>query len=114
VPALDTPPGIYRIGNQATGEPFENKGGIAVLPGTDKLAGSLFPLEHMVRVMLRDTDASMADVIRMATLTPAERVGLSADRGSLEAGKLADIIVLSPQLQTQRTFIGGEEFRDGV
>jgi N-acetylglucosamine-6-phosphate deacetylase len=112
--ALDTPPGIYRIGNQATGEPFENKGGIAVLPGTDKLAGSLFPLEHMVRVMLRDTDASMADVIRMATLTPAERVGLSADRGSLEAGKLADIIVLSPQLQTQRTFIGGEEFRDGV
>ena len=108
--ALDTPPGIYRIGNHETGEPFENNGEIGVLPGTDKLAGSLFPMEHMVRVMMRDTDAGLAEVIRMATLTPAERVGRSSDRGSLEAGKLADIIVMSTDLHTLRTFIGGQEF----
>ncbi len=108
--ALDTPPGIYRIGHHETGEPFENNGRIGVLPGTDKLAGSLFPLEHMVRVMLRDTDATVAEVIRMSTLTPAERVGLCNDRGSLEAGKLADVIVLSPAFHTLRTFIGGNEF----
>lgn len=105
--ALDTPPGIYRIGHRETGEPFENNGVVGVLPGGTTLASSIFPLEHMVRVMTRDTDAGLAQVIRMASLTPAERTGFAHDRGSLEVGKLADIVVLSRDLYVQRTFIGG-------
>jgi N-acetylglucosamine-6-phosphate deacetylase len=108
--ALDTPPGIYRIGHHETGEPFENNGDVGVLPGTDTLASSIFPLEHMVRVMARDTDAPLPHVIRMASLTPAERTGFADDRGSLEAGKLADIVILSRDLEVQRTFMGGVEF----
>ena len=108
--ALDTPPGIYRIGHHETGEPFENNGAVGVLPGGTALASSIFPLEHMVRIMMRDTDAGLAEVIRMATLTPAERTGFARDRGSLEAGKLADIIILSGDLHVRRTFIGGIEF----
>ena len=99
--ALDTPPGIYRIGHHQTGEPFENNGAVGVLPGTALLASSIFPLEHMVRVMKRDTDASLAEVIRMASLTPAERTGIAHDRGSLEPGKLADIVILSRDLYAQ-------------
>jgi N-acetylglucosamine-6-phosphate deacetylase len=107
--ALDTPPGIYRIGPQETGEPFENNGTVGVLPGTELLASSIFPLAHMVRVMLRDTEAGLTEVIRMATLTPAERTGLAHDRGSLEAGKLADIVLLTRDLHVRRAFIGGIE-----
>ncbi len=112
--ALDTPPGIYRIGHHETGEPFENNGTVGVLPGTEKLAGSIFPMEHMIRVMMRDTDAGLADVIRMASLTPAELTGLAKDRGSLEQGKLADVVLLSPDLFVQRTFINGVEFKQSV
>ncbi len=108
--ALDKPPGIYHLGNLETGEPFENNGTVGVLSGTDKLASAIFPLEHMIRTMLRDTDAGVADVIRMASLTPAERTGFAHDRGSLERGKLADIAILSNDLFVQRTFIGGVEF----
>ena len=108
--ALDTEPGIYRIGNHQTGEPFENNGTVGVLPGTDSLASSIVALEHMVRVMMRDTDAGLAEVIRMASLTPAERTGFGHDRGSLEPGKFADIVILSRDLYAQRTFIGGIEF----
>src|SRR5262245_30989101 len=108
--ALDTPPGIYHMGNYETGEPFENNGKVGVLPGTDKLAGSIFPLEHMIRTMIRDTDAGVVNVIRMASLTPAERTGFAHDRGSLERGKLADIAILSSDLHVQRTFISGVEF----
>ena len=107
--ALDTPPGIYRIGHHETGEPFENNGTVGVLPGGDALASSIFALEHMVRVMARDTDAGLAEVIRMASLTPAERTGFAHDRGSLEPGKLADIVILSGDLHVQRTFINGIE-----
>jgi N-acetylglucosamine-6-phosphate deacetylase len=108
--ALDTPPGIYRIGHHQTGEPFENNGTVGVLPGSTTLASSIFSLEHMVRVMMRDTDAGLAQVIRMASLTPAERTGVATDRGSLEPGKLADIVILSGDLHVQRTFINGTEF----
>jgi N-acetylglucosamine-6-phosphate deacetylase len=108
--ALDMPPGIYRLGHHQTGETFENNGNVGVLPGSDRLASSIFALDHMVRTMTRDTDAGLAEVIRMASLTPAERTGFAHDRGSLEAGKLADIVILSRDLYTQRTFIGGVEF----
>ena len=50
---------------------------------------------------------SLHDIIRMATLTPAERTGLSADRGSLTPGKRADILILSPTLRVKQVFSGG-------
>ena len=50
---------------------------------------------------------SLPDIIRMATLTPAERTGLSADRGSLTPGKRADILILSPTLRVKQVFSGG-------
>jgi N-acetylglucosamine-6-phosphate deacetylase len=109
--ALDMPPGTYRLGHHETGEPFENNGRVGVLPGTDKLASSIFALDHMVRIMMRDTDAGLAEVIRMASLTPAERTGIAHDRGSLEPGKLADIVILSRDLFAVRTFMSGVEFR---
>lgn len=108
--ALDTPPGLYRIGHHETGEPFRNNGTVGVLPDSDTLASSIFALDHMIRVMMRDTDAGLAHVIRMASLTPAERIGFGQDRGSLEPGKRADIAILSSDLHPKRTFIGGAEF----
>lgn len=85
-----------------------------MLPGSDKLASSVFALDHMVRTMARDTDADLAQVIRMASLTPAELTGVAADRGSLEPGKLADIVVLSHDMHVQRTFIHGMEFTGNI
>jgi N-acetylglucosamine-6-phosphate deacetylase len=107
--ALDMPPSLYRLGHHETGEPFEHNGDVGVLPGGNTLASSVFALEHMIRVMMRDTDAGLAHVIRMASLTPAERTGFARDRGSLEPGKLADIVILSQDLHVRRTFIGGRE-----
>ncbi|MEQ8785690.1 MAG: amidohydrolase family protein [Pirellulaceae bacterium] len=108
--ALDTPPGIYRIGHHETGEPFRNTGEVGMLPEEDVLASSIFALDHMIRVMHRDTDAPLPHVIRMASLTPAERTGLAADRGSLAPGKRADIAILTRDLRPVRTFLGGVEF----
>jgi N-acetylglucosamine-6-phosphate deacetylase len=108
--ALDMPAGIYPLGHHQTGEPFENNGQVGVLPNSDKLASSVFALDHMVRTMMCDTDAGLAEVIRMASLTPAERTGIADDRGSLEPDKLADIVLLSRELRPLRTFIGGIEF----
>ena len=54
------------------------------------------------------TSASLPDVIRMASLTPAERAGVAAEAGSLTPGKRADVLVLDPRLRVKRVFLSGE------
>jgi len=43
----------------------------------------------------------------MASLTPAERVGLDEHIGSLGPGKHADVLVLDSTLAVQQAFVGG-------
>jgi N-acetylglucosamine-6-phosphate deacetylase len=64
----------------------------------------------MVRHMAASTDAPLHDIVRMASLTPAERAGISAVSGSLAAGKRADVLVLSRDLFIERVFLAGQEY----
>jgi len=105
--ALDLPAGRYRFGHQETGSWFESDGRVGFVPGQG-LASSVVGMDQMVRVMARDTTASLPEVIRMASLTPAERAGVSADTGSLAPGKIADVLVLSRNLEVAAVYLGGE------
>ena len=79
-------------------------------PGHVGLASSMCGMDRMVRVMRRATGAALPDIIRMASLTPARLTGLSGEIGSLEAGKRADLVVLSRDLQVETVYLGGERF----
>ncbi|MCX6610606.1 MAG: amidohydrolase family protein [Acidobacteria bacterium] len=105
--ALDLPPGRYRFGHQESGSWFESDGRVGFVAGQG-LASSVVGMDHMVRVMARDTTATLPEVIRMASLTPAERAGIAADAGSLEPGKLADVLILNDGLEVERVYLGGE------
>ncbi len=74
------------------------------------LASSTFRLDEMVRIYRELVGASLHEVVRMASLTPAEIINRSKDVGSLEAGKLADIILFDEDIGVRRVFIGGREF----
>lgn len=107
--ALDMPPGRYRFGPKENGEWFRSNGKVGYQPGAG-LASSVVGMDTMVRNMKKMTTALIYDVIRMATLTPAERAGISRDVGSLETGKRADILILSKNMSIQKVFIGGHQF----
>lgn len=107
--AVDLPPGRYRFGPQSDGEWFESDGRVGFVPGGG-LASSVVGMDTMVRSMHRLGRASVADAVRMGSLTPAERVGLARDIGSLEVGKRADVLVLDRELAVRRVFLGGAEF----
>lgn len=111
--ALDRPPGRYKFGHQFTGTDFDHDGKVGRAPG-GSLASSVMGLDHMVRVMKARTPAPLCDVIRMASLTPAERTGLASDRGSLEPGKRADILLLSPTLRVKQVWLDGVRMRLGA
>lgn len=108
--ALDMPPGKYRFGPEGDGSWFNSDGKVGWAPN-GSLASSIVGLDHMVRQMKRDTQAPLHDVIRMASLTPAERAGIADDCGSLDKGKRADVLVLSKRLEVRRVFMGGQEFQ---
>lgn len=103
--ALDMPPGDYRFGNQDTGSWLESDGHVGWAPGRDSLASSIVGMDHMVRTMKEQTSASLPEVIRMATLTPARRTGIDHLTGSIEIGKQADLVLLTQQLDVAQTFI---------
>ena len=102
--ALDMPPGRYRFGHHARGTWFESDGRVGREGGS--LASSVRGMDHMVRTM-HAAGTALVDAIRMASLTPAERAGISSDVGSVAKGKRADIVVLSPRLQVRHVVVGG-------
>ena len=111
--ALGMPPGRYRFGPREDGSWFESNGLVGFVPGTASqpasLASSVVALETMVRNMAAATSAPLHEVVRMASLTPAERAGIARDVGSLEPGKRADLVLLDKDLRVRRVFLAGCE-----
>ena len=105
--ALDMPNGEYRFGNAADGTIFRSDGNVGWAPN-GSLASSIVGMDSMVRHMQRSTSASLSQVIRMASLTPAERTGIADQTGSLDVGKLADILVMDRELNVVDVCLGGQ------
>ncbi|MBL8873043.1 MAG: amidohydrolase family protein [Planctomycetaceae bacterium] len=106
--ALDMPIGRYRFGNIESGTWLESDGNVGrALSGS--LASSVVGMDSMIRHFKEVTTASLSDVIRMASLTPAERTSISKKYGSLEVGKSADVLILSKKLHVERVFVSGVE-----
>jgi N-acetylglucosamine-6-phosphate deacetylase len=68
-------------------------------------------MDAMVRTMVCQTSARLPAAVRMASLTPAERVGIAHETGSLEMGKWADLLILNSRLEVERVFVRGQEYR---
>ncbi len=105
---LDMPPGRYKFGHHQTGSDFDHDGKVGRAPG-GSLASSSMGMDHMVRVMKASTSAPLWSLIRMASLTPAERTGIAHETGSLETGKRADVVILSPKLMVRQVLVAGRQ-----
>jgi N-acetylglucosamine-6-phosphate deacetylase len=105
--ALGMPPGRYRFGHEQTGSWFESNGRVGFVPGKG-LASSVVGMDEMVRGMRRATRAPLHEIVRMASLTPAERTGISANTGSIAVGKYADLLLLDDSLAIEDIYLAGE------
>jgi N-acetylglucosamine-6-phosphate deacetylase len=111
--ALDMPDEReYLIGPRDGGEPFIKRDGVGMLPDGSALASSVAGMDHMVRTFQRLTGRPLCEVIRMASLTPARIAGRDRELGSLEPGKLADVLILDRDLRVKRVFVDGLECGD--
>jgi len=95
--------GIYDLGGQEA----TVKDGVARLAdGT--LAGSVLTLNQAVRNFYEQTDATLFEAIRLASLNPATSIHVSNRKGSLEVGKDADIIFLDDAFNCHLTLVKGK------
>ncbi len=108
--ALDQPAGEYRFGSAIDGPVFRSDGQVGWTLDGRGLASSVTGMDRMVRNMLRATGAAVPEVIRMASLTPAERVGIADQVGSIESGKRADLVLWSPRLHVKSVMLAGRWF----
>ncbi len=72
------------------------------------LAGSTLTMEQALRNMMRFCDLSLAEALPMLTRVPARSIGMYPQKGSLQAGTDADIVIWEQELGLRATFIQGE------
>jgi N-acetylglucosamine-6-phosphate deacetylase len=98
------------IGDTAGASPLASAtvaGGAARMPD-GRLAGSVISMLDAVRIMVEQAGASVGEAALMAATNPARVLGLG-ERGRIEAGAIADLLVLGPRLELKAVFVGGRE-----
>jgi N-acetylglucosamine-6-phosphate deacetylase len=111
--ALDMPDGEYLFGPSDGGEPILRRDGVGVMLDGQALASGVMGMDHGVRTFRRLTAAPLVEVVRMASLTPARIAGWDHEVGSIAAGKRADLLVLSEELEVRQVFVGGQPLKEG-
>ncbi|MGL4476207.1 MAG: N-acetylglucosamine-6-phosphate deacetylase, partial [Shewanella sp.] len=75
---------------------------------TGELAGCVLDMASAVRNSVSMLGLSLDEALRMASLYPAQYLGVSDDYGQLTVGARADFVVLDDYLQVSHTYIGGD------
>ena len=97
------PDGEYELG----GQPIFLKG-IECRLADGTIAGSVLKLNSAVKNVLEHTSLPVNEVFNMASLNPACAIHIDDRKGSLEAGKDADIIITDENINIVRTIKGGK------
>lgn len=81
---------FYRKGLELTGA--AHRAGVKILAGTDYIVAGADLHRELQQLALAGLPP--ADILRTATLSPAQYFGLEAQYGTVEAGKVADLVLL--------------------
>jgi N-acetylglucosamine-6-phosphate deacetylase len=102
ISATGMPDGRYRLGSFEV----DVRDGKCMADG--KLAGSVLTMDRAVRNLARFAEWDLPQAVAAASQNPA-RVARIANKGVLTVGADADFVVLSPEGEVLRTFVGGVE-----
>lgn len=85
---------------------YRKNGALRLADGT--LAGADLTMIQAITYVHRTLGVPLDETLRMASLYPAQALGVAAERGSLAPGLRSDLVHLSDDLDVRQTIIGGE------
>ncbi|MCF2491229.1 N-acetylglucosamine-6-phosphate deacetylase [Dyadobacter sp. CY347] len=110
--AAGMPEGESTLGSLKNGLKVIVEDGVAKLPDRTSFAGSVSTTDRLVRNMVQMADVSLLDSVRMMTATPARIMGVDHKKGTLVAGKDADIVIFDNDINIQKTIVRGRVIYD--
>lgn len=72
------------------------------------LEGSRLTMDKAVYNMIKHTGCSITDAFRMGSTNPARLLGFEQEMGSLEAGKLANLVIVNEQIEIRQVIFKGK------
>jgi N-acetylglucosamine-6-phosphate deacetylase len=103
IAALGMPPGRYVIGDQSI-----IVDAVSSRLESGMLAGSILSMDQALRNLVEMTGCSLADALQTMTFNPARLLGLDNQIGGIEAGRRADLVILTKDLNVLKTICAGE------
>ena len=102
------PPGDHQLDDRRVSV---RDGAVRLPDGT--LAGSILTMDRALRNVLAATQRPLRDLWPMTSLNAAHAISVSASKGSLEAGKDADLVLLDAEQNVRMTVVEGEVVFEG-
>lgn len=94
--------GNYKLGTKAV---IVKNSQARLADGT--LAGSVLGMDFAVRNMLKFTDCTLLDIVKMTSENPAKQLGVFSRKGSIDIGKDADLVIMDENMQVRMTICRG-------
>ena len=101
--------GTDTVTGDLNGTKYIIEDGVCKLYDRSAFAGSIATDDRLIRVMTKDAGISLTEAVKMLTEVPAKFMGLN--KGTLEAGKDADIVVFDDDIQIHDLFVMGKHYR---
>ncbi len=101
------PDGIYAFGSK-NGTKSIVKNGVATTPDNTGYASSTIQMNQTIRVMRDLADVPLVEATKMASLVPARIIGVDDQLGSLEVGKIADLVLFNQTIDVHKVIINGK------
>ncbi len=101
ISATGMPDGSYQLGAlevEVKGDRCEYQG---------RLAGSVLTLDRAVRNVMSFAGWKLQQAVQLATCNPAQRLGISNERGLVAPGRIADMVALDAEGHVVQTIVAG-------
>jgi len=72
------------------------------------IAGSRITMDQACRNVMTHTNCGIAQAFIMASLNPARAIGIDRERGSIECGKIADLVFVNDRFDVKDVMLGGK------
>jgi N-acetylglucosamine-6-phosphate deacetylase len=99
--------GVYSLGKQEV----KVAGRTAQIASSGAIAGSVTNLMDCVRFLVKNVGISLDIAIQCASVNPAKALGMDDQYGSIEHGKVANIVLLDQDLNLHGVILRGRVFK---